>query len=302
MFPFPPDARLLSGEAASPQRLVELHLPAVGLTLPAPASAASPSSAPSTSAATDTPHLLLLAPRARVACFHDGLAWHLEAGHYAWLAPTASLTLRPGSLRGVDLLAWSFSNACLPASFHALLPPPGRAPAFGPAALKPSMQTLVLALRSCPVVGALRPLWSTGKLIELLTLLLPPPAPDAARAVRDAAIAHAPQRILHPAIRAALDFMTAHLSEPIGLPEIAAAAHASPSHLSRLFTAELGHGPTQHLRRLRLDHAAALLRSGQANVTEAALAAGYASLGQFSRTFAEHHGRPPSAFLPRNSG
>ncbi len=287
---FPPDARLLSGEAASPQRLVDLHLPTVGLVLSAPAPAGDHVS-----------HLLLLAPRARVACFHDALAWHLEAGHYAWLAPTAALTLRPASLRGVDLLAWSFSNTSLPASFHDLLPRPGRAPAFGPAPLTPSMQTLVLALRSCPVVGALRALWSTGKLIELLTLLLPPPvAPDSK--ADGAFAAHTPARILHPAIRAALDFMAAHLAEPVGLPEIAAAAHSSPSHLSRLFTAELGHGPTQHLRRLRLDHAAALLRSGQANVTEAALAAGYSSLGQFSRTFAEHHGSPPSAFLPRKNG
>jgi AraC-like DNA-binding protein len=286
---FPPDARVLSGEAASPQRLVELHLLAAGVVLPA--------SAPIGSAPGDTRHLLLLSPRTRVACFHDGLAWHLEAGHYAWLAPTAALTLRPASLRGTDLLAWSFSNACLPASFHGLLPTPGRSPAVGPAPLTPSMQTLVLALRSCPVVGALRALWSTGKLIELLTLLLPPPA-----TTESGTPAAQPARVIHPAIRAALDFMAARLPEPIGLPEIAAAAHSSPSHLSRLFTAELGHGPTQHLRRLRLDHAAALLRSGQANVTEAALAAGYASLGQFSRTFAEHHGRPPSAFLPRNSG
>ncbi len=300
---FPPDARLLSGEAASPQRLVDLYLPTAGLVLPAPAPT-DPSPTPSASKSGEVSHLLLLAPRARVACFHDSLAWHLEAGHYVWLAPTASLTLRPASLRGVDLLAWSFSNASLPASFQGLLPGPGRAPAFGPAPLTPSMQTLVLALRSCPVVGALRTLWSTGKLIELLTLLLPSPVAPASPA--DGAPASPasvlPHRVLHPAIRAALDFMAAHLAEPVGLSEIAAAAHSSPSHLSRLFTAELGHGPTQHLRRLRLDHAAALLRSGQANVTEAAFAAGYSSLGQFSRTFAEHHGRPPSAFLPRKNG
>lgn len=294
---FPPDARTLSGDAASPQRLVDLHLPAAGLTLDTRPAGAGTSA--------DRPHLLLLAPRTRVACFHSGLAWHLEADHYAWLSPTAPLTLRPGALRGGDLLAWSFPAAALPPSMHGMLPAQNRAPAFGPAPLTPSMQTLVLALRSCPVVGALRSLWSTGKLIELLTLLLPPPSLDGAAETAPDGVGTAaatPQRVLHPAIRAALDFMTAHLSEPIGLPEIAAAAHASPSHLSRLFTAELGHGPTQHLRRLRLDRAADLLRSGQANVTEAALAAGYASLGQFSRTFAEHHGRPPSAFLPRKSG
>jgi transcriptional regulator GlxA family with amidase domain len=156
------------------------------------------------------------------------------------------------------------------------------------------MQTLLLGLRGCPVAPALRNIWGTGKLIELLTLLLPPPA--------DPAPAQAQSRVLHPALRAVIDYMTAHLAEPIGLPEMAAAVHSSPSHLSRLFTAEFGHGPTIHLRRLRLDHAAALLRSGQANVTEAALAAGYQSLGQFSRAFSEHHGRPPSALIPRNNG
>jgi len=93
--------------------------------------------------------------------------------------------------------------------------------------------------------------------------------------------------------------MTARLADPIGLPKMAAAVHSSPSHLSRLFTAEFGHGPTVHLRRLRLDHAAALLRSGQANVTEAALASGYQSLGQFSRAFTDHHGHPPSTLLKK---
>jgi transcriptional regulator GlxA family with amidase domain len=157
------------------------------------------------------------------------------------------------------------------------------------------MQTVLLALRGCPVAPALRNLWGTGKLIELLTLLLPPPAS------RDADAAPSPpaSRVLHPAIRAALDCMAARLGDSIGLPEIAAAANSSPSHLSRLFTAEFGHGPTEHLRRLRLDHAAALLRSGRANVTEAAYASGYQSLGQFSRAFSQHHGRPPSTFLYR---
>src|SRR5690606_19955924 len=208
-----------------PPRLVDLHHPAAGVTPDTREAAHSNTRA-------DRLHLPLLPPRARVACFHPSLAWHLAAGHYARPAPTAALTLRPGSLRGVDLLAWSFTSAILPDSMHGLLPPPGRAPAFGPAALTPSMQTLVLALRSCPVVGSHRTPWSTGKLIELLPLLLPPPDVPGDGSVSPAGPI-TPQRILHPAIRAALDFMTAHLSEPIGLPEIAAAAHASPSHLSR---------------------------------------------------------------------
>ncbi|MDF3057065.1 MAG: AraC family transcriptional regulator [Rariglobus sp.] len=277
----PPDARTLSGEVASPQHLAELRLPADGLVLPHSTS--------------PTPgHLLLFCLQGCIACFHAELAWHLEAQHFVWLTPTAATNLRPATTRPSDLLVWRFTATALPVAIHPLLPAPSRTPAHGPAPLTPSMQTLLLGLRGCPVAPALRNIWGTGKLIELLTLLLPPPA--------DPAPAQAQSRVLHPALRAVIDYMTAHLAEPIGLPEMAAAVHSSPSHLSRLFTAEFGHGPTIHLRRLRLDHAAALLRSGQANVTEAALAAGYQSLGQFSRAFSEHHGRPPSALIPRNNG
>lgn len=283
---FPADARTLSGDPASPQHLAELRIPGSGLSLASPA--------PETE---HFPHLLLLTLQGRVACFHHGLAWHLEPRHFAWLIPDASLTLRPATLRAGEVLAWRFHPSALPPEFRPLLPSrPARGPVHGPSPLTPSMQTLLLALRGCPVSPALRTLWGTGKLIELLSLLMPSPAavPDAGPSTVPAP---PPARILHPAIRAALDYMGAHLAEPIGLPEISAAAHASPSHLSRLFTAEMGHGPTQHLRRLRLEHAASLLRSGQTNVTEAALAAGYASLGQFSRAFTEHHGRSPSSLL-----
>jgi AraC-like DNA-binding protein len=272
----PPDTRTLSGEVASPQHLAEIRLPADGLVLPA-SSSGSPE------------HLLLLGLQGSASCFHAETGWRLDPNHFAWLTPASAVTLRPATTRPADLLLWRFTSAALPSALHPLLPAPSPRPAHGPAPLTPSMQTLLLALRGCPVAPALRNIWGTGKLIELLTLLLPPPAESFPAAPHT--------RTLHPALRAVIDYMSAHLADPIGLPEMAAAVHSSPSHLSRLFTAEFGHGPTVHLRRLRLDHAAALLRSGQANVTEAALAAGYQSLGQFSRAFAEHHGQPPSALL-----
>jgi AraC-like DNA-binding protein len=277
----PPDARTLSGEVASPQHLAELRLPADGIVIPWPDRSVSE-------------HLLLLSLHGRVACAHANASWQLEAYHFAWLTPHAPLTLHPVTARATELLAWRFRPSALPSAFHPLLPTSTAFPAHGPAPLTPSMQTLLHALLGCPVAPALRTLWGTGKLIELLTLLLPPPA--------EIGDASASARVRHPAIRSAVDFMSAHLADPIGLPELAAAVHSSPSHLSRLFTAEFGHGPTVHLRRLRLNHAAVLLRSGKANVTEAALAVGYQSLGQFSRAFTEHHGHPPSSLLARNNG
>lgn len=277
----PPDSRTLSGEVASPQHLVEIRLPADGF-VASPVAEGPPE------------QLLCLCLQGRVSCFHAQLAWQLDARQFAWLAPVSPLTLRPATVRPAELLLWRFTASALPPALHALLPAPARLPAHGPAPLTPSMQTLLLALRGCPVAPALRTIWGTGKLIELLTLLLPPPA--------DNPPAGASPRVRHPALRAVIDYMTAHLADPIGLPEMAGAVHSSPSHLSRLFTAEFGHGPTVHLRRLRLDHAAALLRSGLANVTEAALASGYQSLGQFSRAFTEHHGHSPSTLIPRNNG
>jgi AraC-like DNA-binding protein len=279
---FPPDARTLSGEVASPQHLAELRLPASGLVLIRCARTES------------AEHWLLFCLQGCIACFHHGLGWHVESDHFAWVTPLEAITLRPATTRPTGVLLWRFNCLALPPALQPWLPAPARSPTHGPNLLTPSMQTLLLALRGCPVAPVLRDILGTGKLIELLTLILPPPA--------DSSLVQATPRVLHPALRAVLDYMAAHLADPIGLPEMATAVHSSPSHLSRLFTAEFGHGPTVHFRRLRLDHAAALLRSGQANVTEAALAVGYQSLGQFSRAFAEHQGQPPSALIPRNNG
>jgi AraC-like DNA-binding protein len=243
-------------------------------------------------------HLLILDVEGTLELTHGSMAWSQRADEYVWLSLIDSVRFRLiGKGRGVALL-WSFTAGAVPGEMRPLLPVPGHAPAFGPAQLTPSMQTVLLALRGCPVAPALRNLWGTGKLIELLTLLLPPPVAREAGEAGEAGVLFS-SRVQHPAIRAALDCMAARLGDPIGLPEIASAANSSPSHLSRLFTAEFGHGPTEHLRRLRLDHAAALLRSGRANVTEAAYAAGYQSLGQFSRAFSVRHGKPPSAFIRR---
>lgn len=276
--------RSLSGDPALAQHLVELDVPAEGMlwTLSAPSGSGGA-------------HLLILDVEGTLELNHGPSTWTQRAGEYVWLSLREPVRFRPtGKGRGVALL-WSFTAGAVPGEMRCLLPEPGYAPAFGPTKLTPSMQTVLLALRGCPVAPALRNLWGTGKLIELLTLLLPTPAPQEDGAETE----KTNSRVLHPAIRAALDCMAARLGDSIGLPEIAAAANSSPSHLSRLFTAEFGHGPTEHLRRLRLDHAAALLRSGRANVTEAAYAAGYQSLGQFSRAFSARHGKPPSAFIRR---
>lgn len=52
----------------------------------------------------------------------------------------------------------------------------------------------------------------------------------------------------------------------------------------------------QYLRKLRMERAAELLRSGKYNVTEAALEVGYSSLSHFSQAFCQTMGRCPGLY------
>lgn len=304
-------ARTLAGSPDGAQHLVEHTLGAADLAL-----------APLAPAAPGENFLLLLglsgaAARARSL----DQAWPLAPDELLWLRTPAPVHLRAAApaaathagavARPATLLAWRFTAAALPPEVAelALALPPGARPLLGPRPLSSAETGLVLGLRSCPVAPALRSFWAAAKLLELVTHLLPPPTspavPDSASVSDDslpAAPAPADSAPLPAPVLAALACMEARLAESIGLAELAAAAGQSPAHFSRVFSEALGHGPTAHLRRLRMERAARLLAAGRANVTEAALAVGYQSLGQFSRVFAEHHGRPPSAFLPRNNG
>lgn len=283
-------ARTLAGSPDAPLHLAEHTLGPADLAL-----------APLAPEAPGENFLFLLGlPGAPIHCRSLGLGWQLEPDCLVWMRVTAPLHVGSASPRPASLLAWRFTPSALPPEVAELILalPLGADPLLGPRSLSPLESALVLGLRSCPVAPALRAFWASAKLLELVTHLLPSPSSASTGATRRSDESAA----LPSPVRAALACMEARLAEPIGLPELAAAAGQSPAHFSRTFSETIGRGPTAHLRRLRMDHAARLLAAGQANVTEAALAVGYQSLGQFSRVFSEHHGRPPSAFLPRKNG
>jgi AraC-like DNA-binding protein len=100
-----------------------------------------------------------------------------------------------------------------------------------------------------------------------------------------------------PRIARAIDEIEARFTEPIDVDDLARAARMSRFHFSRTFRDATGHSPYQYLIKTRIDRAAALLASGQANVTEAALAVGFGDLGRFGRAFKAQLGRAPSAYL-----
>ena len=97
------------------------------------------------------------------------------------------------------------------------------------------------------------------------------------------------------AILDAVDAMESHVAEPVDLEDLARTAGVSPRQLNRLFRQKLGRSTMGYYRDLRLDKAQSLLRNSPLSLTEIALATGFANSSHFSRAFAQHFGRPPSA-------
>ncbi len=97
-------------------------------------------------------------------------------------------------------------------------------------------------------------------------------------------------------VRAHLD---AHLADPLDLETLARVACLSSCHFHRVFRGLTGEGVGEHLRRLRLERGALLLRHSPREVTEVALAVGYESPAAFSRAFERHFGVAPSAWRER---
>jgi AraC family transcriptional regulator len=98
-------------------------------------------------------------------------------------------------------------------------------------------------------------------------------------------------------VNRAIDHITNHLAEPLSLDDIARVACFSSFHFHRIFRALVGETLAQFIKRVRLERAVYLLshRPG-ASLTEIALACGFSSSSDFSRSFRAHYGVPPSLF------
>ena len=89
------------------------------------------------------------------------------------------------------------------------------------------------------------------------------------------------------------------LENPPSLGELAQICGCNPQYLSRTFSETAGTTISLLLRRLRIEHAAKLLSTGQMNASEAALEVGYRSLSHFSQAFRAEKGLSPSAWMRR---
>jgi AraC-like DNA-binding protein len=94
----------------------------------------------------------------------------------------------------------------------------------------------------------------------------------------------------------AVEHFHRNISRPVPVAELARAAHLSVSHFSRLFEADLGLRPKPYMLKARLSHAKRLLLLGDCNITEAALASGFATSAHFAGAFRRAFGTTPSGY------
>ena len=94
----------------------------------------------------------------------------------------------------------------------------------------------------------------------------------------------------------AIDYIVNNLSSDLRLEDIAQVAMFSPFHFHRVFRSLIGETLNQFVKRLRLERALYLMsHSPKLTLTEIALDCGFSSSSDFSRSFRNRFGKPPSA-------
>ena len=111
-------------------------------------------------------------------------------------------------------------------------------------------------------------------------------------AVRPAARAELYRRCL-----VAKSLIEAECCEDMALSDISHAASLSRVHLIRAFNDFFGETPSRMLRRLRMEHAATLLRQRRWTIGDIGHTVGYANFSAFTRAFRQHFGVSPRRFL-----
>jgi AraC-like DNA-binding protein len=147
---------------------------------------------------------------------------------------------------------------------------------------------IIAMLRQPPVYAAAQPVWYQCKALELAVTFLMQPEEEF--------FCTRQQRLAQERGEQVIFLLKQNLPEPPSLEELGRKIGCSPFYLSRIVSAQTGRTITQHLQRLRLEKAAELLRSGEYNVTEAALEVGYSSLSYFSAAFHEMFGCCPGLY------
>lgn len=152
--------------------------------------------------------------------------------------------------------------------------------------MTPDQRQVVGSLLSPPVAKAAQSLWYQSKALELMSHFLFTPKDPEFFCMRQ-------KRVARDRVERTKELLARDLANPPTLEMLGREVGCSPFYLSRSFSREVGLTIPQYLRKLRMERAAELLRSGRYNVTEAATEVGYASLSHFSKAFCETIGCCP---------
>lgn len=87
-----------------------------------------------------------------------------------------------------------------------------------------------------------------------------------------------------------------HYRDSITLEDLAGEISCSVATLTRIFREETGNSPTAYLNRMRLEHAAELLRESTLSISEIAGRNGFADSNYFSLCFRKMFGQSPRAY------
>ena len=152
--------------------------------------------------------------------------------------------------------------------------------------MSPEQHQVVSTLLSPPVSKAAQSLWYQSKALELMSHFLFTPKDPEFFCMRQ-------KRVARDRVERTKELLALDLANPPTLETLGREVGCSPFYLSRSFSREVGLTIPQYLRKLRMERAAELLRSGRYNVTEAATEVGYSSLSHFSKAFCETIGCCP---------
>jgi AraC-like DNA-binding protein len=202
------------------------------------------------------------------------------AGALVFVTPTVAAWVPEGTAYGLELHARCELRVAYVAPAFAV------ALAFGPVAYPPLLRELLERAVTSGYLDPGRP--RDARVVALIA--------DELAALRDAPAPFALPVPRDPALLAVVE--TALLArdgeEPPAVAALARAACMSQRTFERRFARETGLAPRAWLRRMRLGGASAALAGG-ASVTEASLAAGYASLSAFVAAYRRAFGTTPGA-------
>jgi AraC-like DNA-binding protein len=156
--------------------------------------------------------------------------------------------------------------------------------------LRSEQQQLARSLRNPPVYSTAEPLWYESKALELASMFFYELPQD-----KDL-FCDRQKQLAQERCDRVIAILNAELENPPGLEELGKRVGCSHFYLSRTFSKEMGMTIAQYLRKLRMEKAAGLLKTGKFNVTQAALEVGYSSLSHFSQAFHETFGCCPGLY------